>query len=71
MNPRYEDVVVYTERNKDLFRQVEVERLAHTMDAGRGGPPLRDPLLRRVASWTGRWMVRWGQRLQVYATNEA
>ncbi|MSP11547.1 MAG: hypothetical protein EXR62_01185 [Chloroflexi bacterium] len=68
MNPRYEDVVMFTERNKDWLRQVERERLAQAIEAG---AQKRESLRRRAASWAGRFMVSWGQRLQVYATNEA
>ncbi len=49
------------ERRRDLLRQLERDRLIREAESGN---PQRGHMLYHVLDWTGRQLVRWGERLQ-------
>jgi hypothetical protein len=61
----YKDPLVQQEHYKDLLQEAEHERL---IQAAGFQQPGNWRLHRKVAGWIGAQMVRWGGKLQSYAT---
>lgn len=61
------DFMVVRERQKDLLREAERERLARAVEKAADGS--HRPL-RQAVAWTGDLLVRWGRALQRYGVME-
>jgi hypothetical protein len=57
----WSDIMVQQERNADLLREAERERLIQHMLAGR---ERRGRFTRQALAWLGQRLVAWGCRLQ-------
>lgn len=67
MFPNDMDFMVLRERQQDLLREVERDRLARSVERTQAGD---HKIVQRAIVWMGDRLVRWGWALQRYGTIE-
>ena len=65
MFPSQSDILMKQEQYKDLLQEAKQERLILTIDIRQ---PSLGGMIRKIANWLGDLMVKWGTKLQSYAS---